>query len=196
MASGRCCCSLPSHKILGAGKKIMFLGQKGGVPEWESHSYDLFFHPRRVSRSRLFRMTSFRLAREDPPTSSSEKPFRGVSASHEKTLRGVPPRTPSEFPPRTRTSRPRVGATCTRTLRLAREAIPSRSDSRVHFPSRTRSSSASELFLVVHGPVKNKRRERKELSRRSTGRRGMRTRARRVHWGTVAAAHSIRTATA
>jgi hypothetical protein len=59
------------------------LGQKGGVPEWESHSYDLFFRPRRVSWSRLVRTTSFCLAREDHLRSSSEKPSE-------------------EFPPRTR----------------------------------------------------------------------------------------------
>jgi hypothetical protein len=47
VASERCCSSLPTHKILGTGKKIMFLS--GDVPEWESHSYDLFSVPKSFS---------------------------------------------------------------------------------------------------------------------------------------------------
>jgi hypothetical protein len=82
---------------LGYSQENHVLGQKGGVPEWESHSYDLFFRPGRVSRSRLVPTTSFRLAQEDPPSSfhlamedplrsSSQKSLRVVSASHEKVV--------------------------------------------------------------------------------------------------------------
>jgi hypothetical protein len=58
---------------LGYKEENHVFSQKDDVPEWESHSYDLFSCPRRVSHSRLVRTTSFHLARV-------------LSASHEKTL--------------------------------------------------------------------------------------------------------------
>jgi hypothetical protein len=76
VASERCCSSLPTHKILGTGKKIMFLVRKGDVPECESHSYDLFSVPEeflgvgsfaRLPCTSLVRTTSFTLHEYSPP---------------------------------------------------------------------------------------------------------------------------------
>jgi hypothetical protein len=70
----------------------MSLVLRGGVLEWELHLSQLFFRSRGVSQCRLVRMTSLHLT----PV---------LFASHEKTLGGVPPRSPyEEFPPRTSSS--------------------------------------------------------------------------------------------
>jgi hypothetical protein len=92
MASRRCCNSLPTHKKFSTNKKIMFLVQKGDVPERELHLFELFFRRRRVSRSRLVRVTSFHLARV--LSASHEKFLREALPRSFRLARGVPPRNP------------------------------------------------------------------------------------------------------
>jgi hypothetical protein len=98
---------------LGIGKKITFLGQKGGVPKWESHSYDLFSIPEAEEFLREALPRSFRLAREALPKCSSDKSFREVFASHKKGA-------PSEY---IRVHPRVVGAIRMSTFRLARGGL-------------------------------------------------------------------------